>query len=206
MLQSPTESLTLVSRLRHYIQLTEESWLWVTLNAEFQLTPGVMPASNTKNLLLLADLRGGIEGRLWLASTVHGAVCVVKFAKDGKADVLAHECAMWCQLWGRADVRLLRLGGQEALVMPYVHMATEEDWARPAVVEAARSAVARIHGLGLVYTDVRRRHLGLYEDEAGALRAVFVDLSSVVRKDAAVSVASEIQSLEDMLSSLELAL
>ena len=204
MLQSPTESLALVSRLRHYIQLTEESWLWVTLNAEFQLTPGVLPASNTKNLLLLADLHGGIEGRLWLASTVHGAVCVLKFAKDGTTDVLEHECAMWHRLWGRADVRLLRLGGSAALVMPYVHMATEEDWARPAVVEAARSAVARIDSLGLVYTDVRRRHLGLYEDAAGALRAVFVDLSSVVPKEVAVSAGNNIQSLEDMLAILDI--
>ena len=81
-------------------------------NAEFRLTPGVMPASNTENLLLLADLRGGIEGRLWLASTVHGAVCVIMFAKDCNTDVLEHECAMWRLLWGRADVRLLRLGGQ----------------------------------------------------------------------------------------------
>ena len=135
---------------------------------------------------------------------MHGAVCVIKFAKDGKTDVPERECAMWRQLWDRADVRLLRLGGNAALVMPYVHMATEEDWARPAVVEAARMAVARIDGLGLVYTDVRRRHLGLYKDEAGALRAVFVDLSSVVPKDAAARVASEIKSLEDLLSSLEL--
>ena len=88
-----------------------------------------------------------------------------------------------------------------------MHRATEEDWARPAVAAAARWAVARIDGLGLVYTDVRRRHLGLYEDEAGALRAVFVYLSSVVPKDVvAASAASEIQSLEDMLTALELAL
>jgi hypothetical protein len=206
MLQSPAEPPSLVSRQRHYIYLTEESWLWVKLEAEFQLTPGVVPAGTAKSLLLLADLRGGIEGRLWLAATVHGAVCVIKFAKDGRADVLEHECAMWRQLWGRADVRLLRLGGQDALVMPYVYMATEEDWARPAVVAAARAAAARIDSLGLVYTDVRRRHLGLYEDEAGSLQAVFVDLSSVVRKDAAAGTAGDIRSLENMLTALELAM
>ena len=204
MLQSPSEPPCLISRQRHYIQLTEESWQWVKLDAEFELKPGVMPANSTHNLLLLADLRGGIEGRLWLAATVHGALCVIKFAKDGKADVLERERTMWHQLWGRTDVRLLRLGGQEALVMPYMHMATEEDWARPAVIEAARTAVAHIDSLDLVYTDVRRRHLGLYEDEKGVLRALFVDLSSVVPKVAVSSAEGEICSLEDMMAALEL--
>ena len=98
--------------------------------------------------------------------------------------------------------RLQRLGGQEALVMPYVHMATEDDWERPEVAAAARAAVGRIDELGLVYEDVRRRHLGLYRDDAGVLRAVFVDLSSVVPR-ADVS-DGDIQGLDDMLASLEI--
>jgi hypothetical protein len=36
-----------------------------------------VPAATAKDLLLVADQRGGIEGRLWLAA------CVVKFGKDG---------------------------------------------------------------------------------------------------------------------------
>ena len=202
MLRSPVEPPKLVSRQRHYIQLTEESWLWVRLEDEFKLKPGAMPAKSAKNLLLLADLRGGIEGRLWLAATTHGALCVIKFPKDARTAALEHERAMWHRLWGCTDVRLQRLGGQEALVMPYVHMATEDDWERPEDPAAARAAVGRIDELGLVYEDVRRRHLGLYRDDAGVLRAVFVDLSSVVPR-ADVS-DGDIQGLDDMLASLEI--
>ena len=201
MLQAPTEPPRLVSRQRHYIELSEDSWFWVKLEADFQLKPGAMPAPHAKHLLLLADLRGGVEGRLWLAATVTGAVCVVKFAKDGNARALERERAMWHRLWGRTDVRLQPLGGQTALVMPYVHMATGDDWARPEVVAAARVAAARIAASGFAYTDVHRRHLGLYRDEAGAIQAVFVDLSSVeAREDAAE------RSLDDMLRALDLAL
>ena len=201
MLQAPTVPPRLVSLQRHYIELSEDSWFWVKLEADFQLRPGAMPAPQARHLLLLADLRGGVEGRLWLAATVTGAVCVVKFAKNGNARALERERAMWHRLWGRTDVRLQPLGGQTALVMPYVHMATGDDWARPEVVAAARVAAARIAESGFAYTDVHRRHLGLYKDEAGREQAVFVDLSSVEAKEDAAG-----QSLEDMLRSLDLAL
>jgi hypothetical protein len=62
MLQFPADPPSLVSRQRHYVYLTEESSLWVKLETEVQLTPGIMPAGTAKSLLLLADLRGGIEG------------------------------------------------------------------------------------------------------------------------------------------------
>ena len=158
-----------------------------------------MPAPQARHLLLLADMRGGVEGRLWLAATVKGAVCVIKFAKNGNVRTLERERDMWHRLWGRTDVRLQLLGGRQALMMPYVHMATSDDWARPEVVAAARVAAARIAESGFAYTDVHRRHLGLYLDDAGQVHAVFVDLSSVEPREGATR-----RSLEDMLRALNL--
>eukprot|EP01136_Pigoraptor_vietnamica_P024385 Opistho-1_new@77372 len=105
---------------------------------------------------------------------------------------------MWHALWGRQDVRVQNLGGQRALVMPYVRMATDADWERPEVRAAARAAIARIDEAGYTYADAHRRHLGLFRDGTNALHGVFVDLSSVVEK-------GSVSSLETMLRTLHLA-
>jgi hypothetical protein len=92
MLRPPVEPPTLAGLQRHYLCLTKDSTKWAQLNDTFQRKPGALPSATVTNLLLLADLRGGVEGRLWLAASTRGAVCVLKFAKDRRREArLEHE-------------------------------------------------------------------------------------------------------------------
>ena len=59
-----------------------------------------MPAANIKSLVLLRDLRGGMHGRVWLACSSSGNICVIKFSQnEGSKNSLYHEQQIWNNVW-----------------------------------------------------------------------------------------------------------
>jgi hypothetical protein len=111
MYHSPREEIPLVDPNRSYIQLNETNWYWVHYNKALNLSQVhtqshklilyQMPSTKAKGLVLLRDLRGGVHGRVWLACSTSGNVCVIKFSQDREAsDLLKHEQTIWHDVWG----------------------------------------------------------------------------------------------------------
>ena len=71
-----------------------------------------MPANNSKSLILLRDLRGGVHGRVWIACSTKGNVCVIKFAQNReKVQLIYDEQKLWNDVWG-LPVRIQFFGGE----------------------------------------------------------------------------------------------
>ena len=71
-----------------------------------------MPSASTKSLILLRDLRGGIHGRVWLACSRSGYVCVLKFAQSiENVKLLSVEQKIWETVW-ELPVRIQTFSGQ----------------------------------------------------------------------------------------------
>ena len=112
---------------RSYVVMDAEKWYWATIKLpkSFRYKTGLI--SEAKSLLLLHDLRGGEDGRVWMASTLSGAVCTIKFAQkidqfDTPADFckrLNEERDNWKRIWN-LPARVQKLGGDYALIMPYL--------------------------------------------------------------------------------------
>ncbi len=68
---------------RSYIYLVRDKFRWETVANEVKpCIEGRVP-SNFQHAFLLADLGGGGDGRVWLACTRSGKVCVLKFSTNG---------------------------------------------------------------------------------------------------------------------------
>jgi len=84
---------------------------------------------------------------------------------------------MWNLLWNQRT-RICKLGGKDALIMPYVHPCTEEDWNQSNVKNAAIEAVKEMVDKKYKHNDLKRQHVGLYKKE-GKIKAVLFDLADV---------------------------
>ena len=106
-----------------------------------------MPNTKTTNFILLRDFRGGAHGRAWLATSLTGCVCVLKFSKSTMTTSLKQELDIWNNIW-EIPAFLTSLSGHEVLVMPFVSGCTfedaqENDVIKTAVVEAIRKLAAK---------------------------------------------------------------
>ena len=94
----------------------------------------------------MRDFRGGAHGRVWLAASLSGCVCVLKFAKLLHSTSLQSECDIWTNVWG-IPVFLTVLSGHQVLVMPYVSGCTyvkaqENSEIKNAVIKAIKKLAA----------------------------------------------------------------
>eukprot|EP00026_Physarum_polycephalum_P010563 Phypoly_transcript_10729.p1 GENE.Phypoly_transcript_10729~~Phypoly_transcript_10729.p1 ORF type:complete len:278 (+),score=20.34 Phypoly_transcript_10729:172-1005(+) len=79
---SPFEAVAEISLERSYITIIKDSWFWSTVNWRTRvLNRHKFPYVGAKKFVLLRDLRGGADGRVWMACTTSGIACVLKFAK-----------------------------------------------------------------------------------------------------------------------------
>ena len=165
----------------NYIRLQEDSWVWSTLpTTRFALDFNKFPTSRARSLILLADLRGGAHGRVWLACSSSGAGCVIKFARDDSRKLrkmLKQEKKVWRNVW-RRPARIQRLGGAKALVMPYVQPCPKDDRRDPKVMEAVKTAVAELARCGIQHNDLKWEHVGLFRKVNEEVGAVLFDLSN----------------------------
>jgi hypothetical protein len=83
MRHSPLKTVAEISNDRPYIVLNRDSWYWqkVQWKQGVKLNRHALPSKQVSKLILLRDLRGGADGRVWMACSTSGRVCVLKFAR-----------------------------------------------------------------------------------------------------------------------------
>ena len=152
------------------------------------------PSKSCKNFYLLADLQGGIGGRVWLACSTNFEVFVLKFPSKNSArslEDLENEASAWKDIYGvKAHVR--KINNANVLVMPYVYMFNESDWEDKATLQLALEGCEHFADKGYKHSDLKRRHVGRAIIE-GKLRAVFVGLASVEKITKRKKVAEEMK-------------
>ena len=170
---NPVSYFTLSPR-RWYIYLTEDCFRWEKVAEEIKpVIEGKVP-SRFQHAFLLADLGGGGDGRVWLACTRAGKVCVLKFSRNG--DQLEEEKQIWKKAWN-CDVLVKRLNKRPVLIMPWVKSCSEKEFHRNEEVKAAvKDAIKTMASVGYMHDDLRWRHVGLYRKD-GKLHALLFDLS-----------------------------
>lgn len=230
MAASPVAPVQLVDRDRPYIVLDADEWTWTTLElpkgvrAERFLDYTRMPTRAAGRFLLLRDLHGGADGRVWMVCTTSGLVGVIKFGqpRDGedreqRRQRLEKEAEVWRQVWQLHEVRVVTLAHEPALLMPYVEpVESMEDGRRPSEA-AVRAAAAHMANAGYCHLDLDWRHVGVLAAPVAKrakratarveeARVIFFDLGRV-REPAAhhlAGVTASDSALTEMLSCLQL--
>lgn len=131
---SPHDPVAEISNIRPYIILNNESWQWGKVAWKSnKLNRHKLPSQSCKKYILLKDLRGGADGRVWMACSSSGLVCVLKFGRldasvfDSKELMsgaisnatknLEHECIMHAQQDSDIIARVTVLADRPVLVM-----------------------------------------------------------------------------------------
>ncbi|KAF8472083.1 hypothetical protein BDZ91DRAFT_791092 [Kalaharituber pfeilii] len=169
MVNSPRHQVDLVDSDRSYIEMTENSWKWTVLPNNLKgvwFGPGVKKGA--KNFICLAYLGSGAEGLVWLATTEYDEMKKMLQAeeKERKAvlDQLQNEADAWKYFWN-IDVTAQMVGGQPALVMPYLWMCNREALAtNQEFGKAAAKALKYMASKGYKHNDLSPRHVGFYID------------------------------------------
>ena len=117
-LASP-EPVLLLNPQRSYINMTRSGWLWVPRSVikadQLTLAP---PPFNTTSFILLYDMRGGRDGRVWLACDASGHLAVLKlYAATHSAATIKIEVQRWHKLW-LSSVYFTQLCNKSTIVMP----------------------------------------------------------------------------------------
>lgn len=112
-----------------------------------------MPSVNAKHYILLQDFRGGAHGRVWLACTTTGRVCVLKFSLFSEFK-LQDEKTIWNNVW-EIPVKIQYIFNHPALVMPFVRPVIETDKENPKVKAAVESAITKMANHGFCHLDLR---------------------------------------------------
>ena len=114
-----------------------------------------MPHKNSQNFILLQDFKGGADGRVWLACSTSGRVCVLKFHHLNNTEKLAQEAEIWKIAWNIESVVVKQVGGQQALVMPLVKSCTELDKKDKVIKECAIDAIEKLASIGILHLDLQ---------------------------------------------------
>ena len=128
---------------------------------------------------MLADLRGDLVGRVWLACSNNFEVVVLKFPSTESTrslEDLENEASAWKNIYG-VNAHVRKIGGENVIVMPYVHIFSESDWEDKAMIQVALDGCEYFAAKGYKHHDLKRPHVGKALIE-GKLRAVFIDLSA----------------------------
>ena len=160
----------------------------VTLPTKFCQYWGPVTGPKAGRFFLLQAIGSGRDGLVWIGATTGGHCYVLKFRRTPERAVLGDatrtseladvEAKRWSKLWG-LRAYATQLAKRAVVVMPYVAPVTDAQWQQADVQAAVRAAIQTMAAKGFVHGDVERRHVGLYRDGKGALRAVLFDLSDV---------------------------
>ena len=188
---------------RTLLRLDEKSFYWDRLdptkvgNGKWDCVPNAA----TKNLYLLEDLGTGSTGHVWLACSVGGAVCVLKFLADGKenTEVLEDECRWWHKIYPSLAkyVRIAVFCGRKALVMPHFDTPKREKATLALVEETLEKFFC---SSGLEHSDVRWRNIGVYKDDDGLWKIVIFDLVGVKDQASGDWAARALENLQKSIS------
>ncbi len=195
--------------------MSKDQWRWakMTFKRSFTLQYRNPPRLDTDTFVLIADFRGGAHGRVWMVCSMSGRVGVIKFPQ-GREDVkepdigvslaikrLEEERDHWRNIWGFGEeCRIVTLGGQRALLMPYVKpvisnpmrgcdQRPEIDSIPGEVLSPVKKALRKMASKGLCHGDLHWGHVGLMSPKrrGKSRRAILFDLARV--EEAAPKVA-----------------
>jgi len=161
----------------------EDMFVWAKKSIS-EVVFGVELEKKDKEFWLLADLHGGADGNVWLASTKEGKGCVIKFSTRIGAEATRscmQEALIWTEVWGRKAFAM-KLGGYDAVAMPYVTPCVGtggEFTPTPAVVLATKEAIAKFAENGKRHDDLKWSHVGKYFTPSGIEKVVLFDLAQV---------------------------
>ena len=94
-----------------------KSFKWRELPQSLKLNFRLRDAE-LKEFYLLEDFHGGADGRVWLATTPDGLLCVLKFS-DLEESILKKEAEVWNTVWEAACACVINLLGCNAVAMPF---------------------------------------------------------------------------------------
>jgi hypothetical protein len=170
---SSCDEVKLIDSKRPYISIDQDRWFWskIIFKPNFTVRRHALPTSKT--LVMLADLGGGVDGRVWRACSGAGLGCCIKFARrsnrqdsqehDNTSDTLDTELANWKALHGDESAQIIIMAKRRALMMPYLDAVsnTTKD-----VTVKVKEAVLKIADAGLCHNDLHWRHVGKNDKNA----------------------------------------
>lgn len=158
-----------------FVKGTEKCVFWTRLVVEPQWDKVARPK---KFLFAVADLGRGAHGRVWLASSSSGSICVLKFMLSANLTDALNETAVWRRAYPEFGVFAEVWSGRPSIRMPHFGRFQMEE--RASRVELVRSTLKKNFAEhGLKHKDVHWRNIGAYRDHTGSERAVVFDMGSV---------------------------
>ena len=109
-----------------YIEIGQDLYHWVVRSDLVKLTLKFPRRSVTK-FLLLRDFKYGCDGRVWLACSNSGNLCVVKFLRDSTSEEGKAEAANWEELYGVQAFSMELIENIPAVIMPFAFHCKEID-------------------------------------------------------------------------------
>ena len=172
----PTPFANLEHRILKFERSEAASTYWTRLTVKPQWNKVGRP---NKFLFAIQDLGRGADGRVWLTCTTSGAVCVLKFPLDGKAETIDYEHSMWKAAYPSIRTYKESWCGHVALRMPY--FAPIEVDERAAKIELIRTTLTvNFAKKNNIHRDVFWRNIGTYVDHhTGEERAAVYDMGRV---------------------------
>ena len=191
---------------RSFVSISNTKTVWIsgakTNLQEMQQCTLSKPPAVKCIFYLVADLRGGADGSVWLARTYNGSMHVLKFPVVQDADTYynndeAKKIAQKERIaardaeynaWKFAYPRLCAanyitkrdFAAGPALVMPLFGQVSDERGELDDEVRAiVKLDIVRLAGIGMSHDDLSWRHVGLYLDNEKKLCSVFFDLARV---------------------------
>jgi hypothetical protein len=169
----------LLSR-RFTLCFTKDMIQWRTRDTD-KVRFDVFPDKGNKIFFLLADLHGGADGHVWLATTNGGIGCVLKMSRHHSAAAdIELESARWNQLW-KTSTYTLSLVGRTVVVLPYVRSVRSTlGEVSKSIKTATIEAITIMADAGMRHKDLKWEHVGSYvrnEDQKECV--VLFDLARV---------------------------
>lgn len=193
----PPSMAPMVSSTKTWLKWTSPQFTAVT----FSNLPNLM---ESQSLFLLHDLKGGRDGRVWLACSIRGAGCVLKFSRQPDVQVAKaasrEEAQVWRHVYGPLWARSCWYYGRPAVLMPAVQplLKKPDD---PKVIDAVRRVVKLWAQRNRCHNDLGWHHVALYTShESAKLEAVLIDASDVK----VTTTAQRLETEHEMLSQLGL--
>ena len=148
----------LLNPQRSYLQMTCNGWLWISRSAikadQLTLAP---PPIHTTSFVLLYDMRGGRDGRVWLACDVNGHLAVLKlYSATHSMAAVKLEVKRWHKL-GLSSVYSTQLCNKPTIVMPvgftFPKKSLSTAWITDS--EVAAGTVSRFHSIRQTLSELR---------------------------------------------------